>query len=717
MSNENVAATVRLSGALAFKNLVKRKWANEDGEHLWPEEVVAMIKSTIIPMMISVPTNVQAQLGDAIGIIADSDFFTRWETLVPELVRLINPTDPKKNQGVLQVAHSIFKRWRPLFRSDPLFTEIVHVLSEFSGPFLSLLQSTNTNIDANQGNPESLKDYYSQLNLLIKIFYDLSCQDLPPDFEDNLESLCGFFQKYLTYDAAVLHTDDEFDSGLLEYVRSGILEILTLYVQKYEDAFDRFVNTFLQTTWHLLMSVGTETKYDILVSRALHFLTSVTNIQKHSVVFGNEATMSEIVEKVALPNVTLRESDLELFEDEPIEFIRRDLEGSDSDTRRRAATDFLRSLSSQHEQLTTTVVQKYIDIHLQGFASDSHKNWRAKDTAVYLFSAIASKGAVTAREGVVTVNPNVNILDFFDKNVAKDLIDTNGVHPILTVDAIKYLYVFRSQLTKDQWAQAFPLLVPHLKSPNYVIYTYSAIAVERVLALSDATGTPIIDTQAVVPFAQQLLENLFTLIEKHKNLPQIQAAAKVQENEFLMRCVMRVLMVLKEGLQPLAELLLKHFVDIMNLVAINPSNPRFYYYLFEAIGAVVRYAAPVNPALVEAALYPSFATILESEGLDFMPYIFQLLAGLFEANPSASLPESYRSLIPAVTKAEYWLSKGNVPALVKLLTSLIRKAHQELIAGDQIVPILGIFKQLINSKANELLAFDLLDSFMVSFAP
>lgn len=42
------------------------------------------------------------------------------------------------NNGVLQVAHSIFKRWRPLYRSDALFTEILHVLNKFGEPFLSL---------------------------------------------------------------------------------------------------------------------------------------------------------------------------------------------------------------------------------------------------------------------------------------------------------------------------------------------------------------------------------------------------------------------------------------------------------------------------------------------------------------------------------------------------------------------------------------------------
>ena len=32
--------------------------------------------------MVSVPPNIQYQLGDAIGVIANSDFWERWDTLV-----------------------------------------------------------------------------------------------------------------------------------------------------------------------------------------------------------------------------------------------------------------------------------------------------------------------------------------------------------------------------------------------------------------------------------------------------------------------------------------------------------------------------------------------------------------------------------------------------------------------------------------------------------
>jgi exportin-2 (importin alpha re-exporter) len=125
-------------------------------------------------------------------------------------------------------------------------------------------------------------------------------------------------------------------------------------------------------------------------------------------------------------------------------------------------------------------------------------------------------------------------------------------------------------------------LVNHLGSSNYVVYTYAAIAVERVLAFHDASGQPIVPATSITPLANELLEHLFQLVEKDPSPP------KVQENEFLMKCVMRVLIVIKEAVVPHTEAVLEHLVKITRIISANPSNPRFYYYHFESIGAFIR---------------------------------------------------------------------------------------------------------------------------------
>jgi len=47
-----------------------------------PQDEVVAIKNELVGLMISVPPVIQSQLGEAISVIADSDFWERWDTLV-----------------------------------------------------------------------------------------------------------------------------------------------------------------------------------------------------------------------------------------------------------------------------------------------------------------------------------------------------------------------------------------------------------------------------------------------------------------------------------------------------------------------------------------------------------------------------------------------------------------------------------------------------------
>lgn len=103
------------------------------------------------------------------------------------------------------------------------------------------------------------------------------------------------------------------------------------------------------------------------------------------------------------------------------------------------------------------------------------------------------------QHGVTSTNSLVDVVKFFSDHVFEDLQAAAGtVEPILQVDAIRYLYTFRNQvsfcqrsrlcqadadiqLTKEQLLSVLPLLVRHLGSENYVCYTYAAITIDRVL--------------------------------------------------------------------------------------------------------------------------------------------------------------------------------------------------------------------------------------------
>ncbi|KAI0119639.1 Cse1-domain-containing protein [Daldinia grandis] len=704
VATENLQPKTRLAGALCFKNFIRHNYVDEEGNYKLPIEEVNTIKQELIGLMIACPSTIQTQLGEAISIIADSDFWNRWDTLVADLVSRFSPDNFKVNNGVLEVAHSIFVRWRPLYRSDDLYTEINHVLNTFAVPFLNLLSATDQQITAHANDKEALKGYFDTLSLLIKVFYDLSCQDMPPQFESNLEHLSTLLHKYLTYENPLLATDDDSEAGVVEIVKADICEVLQLYVTKFDDDFGRYAQVFINSAWNLLSAIGPETKYDNLVSKALHFLTAIAANPRHSLAFNDESVLGQVVEKVVLPNVALRESDMELFEDEPIEFIRRDLEGSDTDSRRRAATDFLRQLQGNFEQLVTNVAGRYINHYLE----QGKTNWKDKDTAISLFLSIAAKGAVTVAHGVRTVNSLVNVVDFFQQHIANDLISDAGVEPISKVDAIKYLYTFRSQLTKEQWQAAFQPLIQNMGSSNYVVYTYAAICVERLLYLTDDSGARFFGRADIEPFAKDLLDHLFKLVEK-ENSP-----AKMQENEFLMRCIMRVLIVMNTGISSFVDMVLDHLVGITNIIKANPSNPRFYYYHFEALGAVVSFGSSGGTSKLEERLWAPFNAIVTEDVNEFMPYVFQLWAKLLELEPTGALPNQYQALVQPLMMPTLWETRGNVPALTRLLAAIIPRAPHTIVAENHIQSVLGIFQTLLGGKKTEQNAFDLLESITVS---
>ena len=92
---------------------------------------------------------------------------------------------------------------------------------------------------------------------------------------------------------------------------------------------------------------------------------------------------------------------MEQFEDDPLEFIRLDLSlpsmgigSSEVATRRQSAADVLQALvSSGYEADTTQIVGSWITKGLQEYNSNPAQNWKSKNSAVYLLTAIASRGS------------------------------------------------------------------------------------------------------------------------------------------------------------------------------------------------------------------------------------------------------------------------------------------------------------------------------------
>ena len=379
----------------------------------------------------------------------------------------------------------------------------------------------------------------------------------------------------------------------------------------------------------------------------------------------------------------------------------------EADTRRKAASEFCRSLMEFFSTEVTSIVSRYIMQYLEQYRSDPQANWKQKDTAIYLLTSIASKSS-TAQHGVTSTNELVDVVQFFSDNVFADLqaSSDSSPSPILQVDAIKYLNTFRNQLTKEQLLSVLPLMVQHLESSQYVTCSYASITIERVLSLK-RDGTLLFSPADVQPFAESILMALF------RNISRGTTPEKLAENDYLMKCVLRMLATVRESIAPAHPVLLEQLAHILTEISKNPSNPRFSQYLFESISALIRFTVSSQPdslSVFEERLFPPFTMILSQDVAEFQPYVFQILSQMLELHSTSGLPEAYAGLLPPILTPGCWENRGNVPALVRLVRAFLSKDAGRIVEQGQLGARLGIYQKLISTRVNENFALELLET-------
>ncbi len=314
--------------------------------------------------------------------------------------------------------------------------------------------------------------------------------------------------------------------------------------------------------------------------------------------------------------------------------------------------------------------------------------------------------------GVSEVTQGVNILDFFQSQILPELQDLNhSSRQVLKATALKFVSVFRNQFSRDNLIQIFPLIMSHLGSPVVVVHTFAAYTIERILFSKDdvvsGPGVYKIASSDLRVFVEPLFTALFAIIDNLEH----------NENDYVMKCVMRSFIRVGEDIIPVTEIVLVKLNAALGRVATNPRNPQFNHYLFESIAVLVKSVCSTNPNggdALEKMLFEPFTTILQADIAEFTPYVFQILAQLLEYRPSGSaLSPAFAGLFQPLLTPAIWEKKGNVPAITRLLQAYICKAAIELIPF--LNPTLGVFQKLISSKATETSAFEILNSALLHF--
>ena len=402
----------------------------------------------------------------------------------------------------------------------------------------------------------------------------------------------------------------------------------------------------------------------------------------------------------------ITEKDEELFEDNPFDYVRKDIEGSDQETRRRSAIDLVRALLKIFMIKTSQLCCNYVDVLMQQYQSTG--NWKLKDAALHLILSVSIM-TTSNTLGANDLNPNVNVADMFNKYILPELSEVNTLNskPLLKSDVIKLICLFRNHLDINQLTTLiFPLLVQYLNAKYIVIQTYASMTIEKCLALKykDSNNQLVLKLtkQHVNAYIQPLFGNLFNILESNPNNA---------ENDYVMKCIMRVLLVIGTDMLTALELISNKLTSILVRVCKNPINPMFNHYLFECIAVMVRIGCEEsnevnkslcvsNGTLFEQLLFPSFQSVLVENVTVFIPYVFQIFAQLLYYRPSecGGLSDAYKALFPPLLSPALWECKGNIPALTELFQAYIVRGMKDIVTGGHLMGVLGIFQKLLASK-------------------
>jgi len=705
-SNDPQMQCVKLAAAINFKNFIKRNWKiTEDGGDKIHGSDRDAVKNGIVELMLKSPSGIQKQLSAAIAIIGQQDFPAKWPNLINEMVTKFATGDFNIIHGVLITASSIFEKYSIDMKSQKLWEEIKFVLDNFAQPFTDLLNATMNLAKEHAQNPAALKVIFGSLHLIAKIFYFLNYQDLPEFFEDNMQTWMTHFLALLEADNKCLVSDDDDEPGLLEDLKSQICDNIGLYAHKYEEEFSPYMKPFVMSVWNLLLSLGPQKKYDMLTSNAIQFLASVADRAQYKSLFEEESTLASICEKIIVPNIEMRECDVELFEDTPEQYVTQDLEGSDVDTRRRAACDLVKGLSRFFEPQITSIFGGYVKTMLDMYNANPAQAWKKKDAAIYLVTSLATK-AKTTKHGITQTNQLVDLTDLCRQHIIPELQKPNVDDlPVLKASAVKYILTFRSQLPTDIIKGCLPFIINHLKAQSHVTHTYAAAAIDKILILKipGSNNVPTVTANDLSPMASDLLQGLFGAF----NMP------GSAENEYVMKCIMRTFSCLQGSVIPFLATLLPVLTQKLQQAAKNPTKPHFNHYIFETFCLAIRIVCTSQPGAVsnfEGVLFPVIQEILTEDVQEFVPYVFQILSLLLEYHNPGNITGPYMELFQFLLIPVLWERPGNIKPLVRLIQAYIRIGAAQVVQAGKVEALLGVFQKMLASKSNDHEGFYLLQT-------
>ena len=269
---------LRQQAAVQFKNLVRFSWCPaEDSEYVEISEAEKHeIRTHVVQIMMSAPPKVRVQVSEALTIISDTDFPERWPTLLPALVERMEgavenqQVDVNAMKGVLGTLDSVLKRFRGQYIDN--IAKDLEYCQQVIGPLLRAAGLLTAQVVAGNGQDAVAVE---DATLLLSVFYSLNSPGLTAEFEDHLNAWMDCIHKLVTLPAVAAQPQDADEEAPVDACKAMACECLSLFMERNEEEFAGFLETFVESVWKQLVGVGQGVGQDRLAMAAIAFLTTV----------------------------------------------------------------------------------------------------------------------------------------------------------------------------------------------------------------------------------------------------------------------------------------------------------------------------------------------------------------------------------------------------------------------------------------------------------
>lgn len=689
--------------AINLKNQIKAFWENEE---MYTGKQI--IRDEILNILLAVPENMHNIIINIIDIIAKSDYPHNWPDLMETVTTIINNEETQLPiiSLLMELSQQIFSHLEFSSRSDALFKQIDHSLSFWDQTSLDLLQKIlPAHFNAN-GDQALIENCYKNL---IKIIHYLSTQELPQFYYDHLLD-------YFTYINELMQLPGAFP------IKIEICKLFKIYLVRYYtdieywgtkennpktpeeiEALGNVFNLILENI--LLLVAADNAPTEELVIAAFDPLIQLLR-SKGRTFFLQEDRLNHIVSQILIPCISLTEEELLIFDEEPLKYVQNSIEG-DTMSKRSAVYRFLKEICRRFKEQMRDTFTQYMQQLLLEYNTDPEGYWQNMNTTIFIMGTLAAEKALI-NDNVIQVAEGYDIEEFIVNFILPQLPVGNNKF-VLQTDALKFLVDYRNVIQIENIVQYLPYIAALIKSSCDTVKIFAEYTFERFLTLRNFKVLPDGFFQCVN--LEEIIQDVISTFVVHD----------IDNNVFSAKCLLRIVAQGKELVLPYSKLIITTVCDyLMKLAdeALEKSrggNANFIHNLMEVLVAIVT-RAHANVLEVEQIVVNLFLKVIEQNISDFVPYIFQIMAGYMLCYPEGvMINDFYLNQFQHLLNPNLWISSGNIPAMTILLDSFCAKVPDYITTN--IVQILSICESLLPGTRSHPHAFSIFVSILKYIQP